>query len=727
MAKLAANQHRLSLPPSTSELALSISRSDPSGLRPAQSRSAARTDVSDRRAPLDDRFNDGDGTDGDDVIVNATYSNGLGGSDTIRGSAGDDFLLGYNQDQFGEGVDGGDLIRGGIGADFITGAAGDDALTGDEGNDTLYGGGVGYSPEVTDGADTLKGGPGEDVARGNYGDDVLQGGAGDDNLGGQWGDDVLDGGVGYDRASFYLFYEAAGVKFNASAFRPNATVTIRDGMGGRDTLIGMDELIITGTAFNDTLAGSTVRDRLHGGDGANLIEAGRGDDTLSSYTGSSTLAGGDGNDLIQTYGYSSHTFSPSSGREVVDGGDGFDILSFQHRFASDSALIATLAADGSLTATVGELTIDGANIEAVSLSGAGGDDQLTGGASGDWLAGAFVDWRLEVDGDDTLIGGGGDDTLSGGWGDNRIDGGEGHDIYVWPQALWDDEEGLYLDASGFDVGGGTFTVSRPDGTDALSGIEGVGIYGANGSDTLIGSAGDDRLAGGIGADSIAGGDGDDVVVLPYMSPERAYRPDLDNTIVGGSGFDTLDVHSAITGVIVDLRQGRMGYAPSEGDKLIMLGVITGMEAVVGGDCGDLIKGAGAGEALFGADGDDTLAGGNGKDTLVGGTGADRLDGGAGKDLFVFAAIEESSRHAPDLITGYDIADTIDLHAIDADWTAAGDQAFTLVKSFDGHAGQLAVGVNHDVTSVSGDVDGDGVADFRIDLDGNHKGAIAFVF
>lgn len=58
-----------------------------------------------------------------------------------------------------------------------------------------------------------------------------------------------------------------------------------------------------------------------------------------------------------------------------------------------------------------------------------------------------------------------------------------------------------------------------------------------------------------------------------------------------------------------------------------------------------------------------------------------------------------------------------LNYLDADTTTAGDQAFTLTFSnqLSGHAGELiAYQVGHD-TMVEGDVDGDGNADFSIDL------------
>lgn len=74
---------------------------------------------------------------------------------TMRGGAGDDFLLG------------------GGGADKLIGGAGADTLIGWRGADLLYGG---------PGGDRLLGGPAADVLRGGPGIDVLRGGPGENDV-----------------------------------------------------------------------------------------------------------------------------------------------------------------------------------------------------------------------------------------------------------------------------------------------------------------------------------------------------------------------------------------------------------------------------------------------------------------------------------------------------------------------------------------------------------------
>jgi len=60
-------------------------------------------------------------------------------------------------------------------------------------------------------------------------------------------------------------------------------------------------------------------------------------------------------------------------------------------------------------------------------------------------------------------------------------------------------------------------------------------------------------------------------------------------------------------------------------------------------------------------------------------------------------------------------DKIDLSGIDANIGTADDDSFTLVASFTGTAGELIVTRSAGVYTVLGDVDGDGVADFGIEV------------
>ena len=146
---------------------------------------------------------------------------------------------------------------------------------------------------------------------------------------------------------------------------------------------------------------------------------------------------------------------------------------------------------------------------------------------------------------------------------------------------------------------------------------------------------------------------------------------------------------------------------------------------LGGD--DLLRGEGGHDALFGGQGNDLLEGGTGSDSMYGGAGddtihgtlgADVLNGGAGADTFVFAHLDASTvDHAgrDTVIFSHDQGDVIDLSNLDANTNVDGVQAFTVVDKFDGNAGELTIKAHGAGYVVEGDVNGDGHADFAIDV------------
>ena len=118
------------------------------------------------------------------------------------------------------------------------------------------------------------------------------------------------------------------------------------------------------------------------------------------------------------------------------------------------------------------------------------------------------------------------------------------------------------------------------------------------------------------------------------------------------------------------------------------------------------------DTLQGGSGNDLLSGQAGNDTIRGGVGRDSCTGGGGADKFVFAALSELGKGSlKDIINDFDSSDVIDLSSIDANTKVGGNQAFNFIggRAFTGHAGELhfANGI------LSGDINGDRVADFQI--------------
>jgi Ca2+-binding RTX toxin-like protein len=154
------------------------------------------------------------------------------------------------------------------------------------------------------------------------------------------------------------------------------------------------------------------------------------------------------------------------------------------------------------------------------------------------------------------------------------------------------------------------------------------------------------------------------------------------------------------------------------DGLTLSGTSKG-ETLTGTAAEDTISGLAGHDTLYGNEGADILNGGEGNDRLFGGSGADTLTGGAGADTFTFTALADSDTVAIDQITDFNRAqnDKISVSGIDANALLSGDQAFTFIGSnlFSGMAGQLRSYVSDNRTFVAGDVNGDGVADFIINL------------
>ena len=165
--------------------------------------------------------------------------------------------------------------------------------------------------------------------------------------------------------------------------------------------------------------------------------------------------------------------------------------------------------------------------------------------------------------------------------------------------------------------------------------------------------------------------------------------------------------------------------------LVLLGAVKANGS--GNDLANVMIGSKGVNQLAGGNGNDTLYGNAGNDTLIGGAGRDILTGGAGADRFDFNAISDTgpTTLARDIIRDFThhntlaLSDRIDLATIDANAALANDQAFSWkgTAAFSGVSGQLRyfqenlAGTASDKTIVEGDINGDKVADFQIQLAG----------
>ncbi|MDX2287651.1 MAG: choice-of-anchor I family protein [Hyphomicrobiaceae bacterium] len=223
------------------------------------------------------------------------------------------------------------------------------------------------------------------------------------------------------------------------------------------------------------------------------------------------------------------------------------------------------------------------------------------------------------------------------------------------------------------------------------------FVGGIGNDVIDGGAGNDNLQGGEGNDSILGGLGNDLIV----------GGDGNDTMNGGTGNDRL-----FGGIGNDRGDGGIGNDVLRGEA--------GNDTLFGGSGNDVMVGGTGNDRLDGGAGNDLLLGEAGSDVLTGGTGRDVMSGGSQRDIFDFNSIFDSRGALRDRITDFQrLVDDIDLRTIDANTRQGGDQRFAFIgdDTFSGRAGELHYVRTGSGVRVEGDVNGDGRADFAIDVTG----------
>ncbi len=387
-----------------------------------------------------------------------------------------------------------------------------------------------------------------------------------------------------------------------------------------------------------------------------------------------------------------------------------------------------------------------------SIAGNGGNDVLDGGDGDDWIDGGA--------GNDRLFGGNGNDTLTSGLGVDLLAGGAGDDIYyvgsigdpIFEEAgagmdrvfatdsytLAANVESLTLAGTDAIDGTGNEIANELLGNDAANSLSGMGgndaISGGAGADLLDGGAGNDVLEGGAGIDTLIGGAGNDTLIgrsgadlLIGGAGDDVYRIDDAGVVVTELPGEGMDIIRASLSYVLpaDVEQlwlsggARIGTGNALGNLMMLPASGGGTLYGLGGN--DTLTGGAGDDRLEGGDGDDRLNGGGGNDTLVGGTGTDVLDGGGGADRYVFGAGSLASGASASTIQSFSRTegDRIDLLGIDAVRGTAGDDAFRFIGAadFSHAAGELRVSVSGTQWLVSGDTDGDGLADISLLVSG----------
>ena len=310
------------------------------------------------------------------------------------------------------------------------------------------------------------------------------------------------------------------------------------------------------------------------GDGGDTIRGGDGLDRIYGGAGNDLLFGDNGNDQI----------SGGLGVDAMNGGAGDDMFTVDNPLDTliEAANGGTDRANASRTYTLG------ANVEVLTLTGAGNIDG-TGNAGDNLLNGNGGSNRLfGLNGDDTLNGGGGADTMSGGLGnDLYIVNVTGESVIESANAGIDQINSAVTLALGANLERLTLTGTAPiNGTgNALDNV----ITGNAAPNTLSGGGGIDRLDGGGGADSMNGGVGNDIYVVDNAS-DRV-------TEAANAGIDR--VLSAITYTL--------------GGTLEALHLTGSAANGTGNARGNGLYGNAVANILKGLGGDDVVTGGGGND------------------------------------------------------------------------------------------------------------------
>ena len=145
----------------------------------------------------------------------------------------------------------------------------------------------------------------------------------------------------------------------------------------------------------------------------------------------------------------------------------------------------------------------------------------------------------------------------------------------------------------------------------------------------------------------------------------------------------------------------------------------GVHIINTGDGNDQIRGGTSADIINGGAGDDKIIGNRGADVITGGTGSDQF-------RYLFAG-ETLLGAGADRITDYEIGvDRFNFSQFDTNPALAGIQGFAFVgdAAFSGGgAAQIRYTTSEANLLVQADIDGDGVADMEIILDGLGGGVL----
>ncbi|MGV8854179.1 MAG: M10 family metallopeptidase C-terminal domain-containing protein [Devosia sp.] len=350
-----------------------------------------------------------------------------------------------------------------------------------------------------------------------------------------------------------------------------------------------------------------------------------------------------------------------------------------------------------------------------STAATNGADHLLGDAKANVMDG--------LGGNDVIEGGAGIDHLIGGAGYDTLTGGAGNDVFVFRSASEiGDRPGARDIITDFTQGQDKIDLSGIDANGAVAGHQDFTFV--EGNDSSFSNTPGELAWHTAGGNTIVQGDldGDGVHDFEIELTGNVSLKASDFIGVGSASTEPTPVPPT-----VPVTPPPVVPTTPEGASPT---IITGTQG------SDRLNGDSASNYLLGQAGNDTINGGAGNDWLDGGAGRDYLTGGAGNDIFVFKSVSDMGTRTStrDVITDFTQGqDKIDLSALDANSHASGNQTFSFLtgndQSFSHTDGELAwrIDAAHNQTIIQGDINGDGVHDFEIQLTGQiHLTAADFI-
>ena len=414
----------------------------------------------------------------------------------------------------------------------------------------------------------------------------------------------------------------------------NDTVTYRgsetsiDGGAGSDTLVlavagGTTAVNFSVAAGSDQTIGDAVSvtnfENIDGSlvSSALTVTGSSSANTITTGSGNDTIDGGGGADVISAGG-GNDTVTYRGTETSIDGGTGTNTL------VMNAAATVNLA---NADQTVGDSTTV-ANFQNVDASALSSAVSITGTAAANTITGGA--------GNDTIDGGGGADIIAAGLGNDSVayyatetslDGGGGTNTLVLKAA------GTVNLGSADQTSGDSTTVTNFQNVDASALSTAVSLTGSSAANTIIGGSGNDTIDGAGGADIIAAGAGNDTVT---------YRG-TETSIDGGAGTDTLILAAAGGTTAINLSVSA-GTDQTTGDSVNVTNFENVDASIVGSAL--TVTGSSSANTITTGSGNDTIDGGGGADVIVAGSGNDTvsyygtevsIDGGAGTNTLVLKA------------------------------------------------------------------------------------------